>query len=239
MYNAVLQQFCDQLVQSPEGILRHELLLRQEELVTKLTMLTKELRLNKDPRPRKIERLRELLQSVKYNLLQFPPLPLPLDPNVLVVGILPFKATILKSQLMPLLLVFSCVDGSEYPVIFKLGDDLRQDQLVIQIIHLMDKLLRKENLDLKLTPYKVLATGPDQGFVQYIPSSSLAAILSKYNSIQVFLRINNSGDSSSSSYGISANAMDTYVRSCGMYLESRRQLSSSFLCGFPPFFLSF
>jgi phosphatidylinositol 3-kinase len=43
------------------------------------------------------------------------------------------------------------------------GDDLRQDQLVIQIINLMDKLLQKENLDLKLTPYKVLATGPDQG----------------------------------------------------------------------------
>ena len=30
---------------------------------------------------------------------------------------------------------------------------------------LMDKLLRKENLDLKLTPYKVLATGSDHGIV--------------------------------------------------------------------------
>lgn len=40
---------------------------------------------------------------------------------------------------------------------FKAGDDLRQDQLILQLIMLMDRLLRKENLDLKLTPYNVLA----------------------------------------------------------------------------------
>lgn len=42
-------------------------------------------------------------------------------------------------------------------VMFKAGDDLRQDQLILQLITLMDRLLRKENLDLKLTPYNVLA----------------------------------------------------------------------------------
>jgi len=66
---------------------------------------------------------------------------------------------------MPLRLTFRCIDGSEYPVIFKNGDDLRQDQLVIQIISLMDKLLKNENLDLKLTPYKVLPTGRDHGIL--------------------------------------------------------------------------
>ncbi|KAJ3106703.1 Phosphatidylinositol (PI) 3-kinase [Phlyctochytrium bullatum] len=70
-------------------------------------------------------------------------------------------ASVFKSALMPLRLTFTCIDGSEYPIIFKTGDDMRQDQLVVQIITLMDKLLRKENLDLKLTPYKVLATGSD------------------------------------------------------------------------------
>jgi len=33
---------------------------------------------------------------------------------------------------------------------------LRQDQLIVQIIYLMDRLLKKENMDLKLTPYKVI-----------------------------------------------------------------------------------
>jgi phosphatidylinositol 3-kinase len=47
--------------------------------------------------------------------------------------------------------------------IFKYGDDLRQDQLMIQTIMLMDRLLKIEGLDLKLTPYRVLATGQDHG----------------------------------------------------------------------------
>ena len=41
-----------------------------------------------------------------------------------------------------------------YQVIYKKGDDLRQDQLVVQIFSLMDRLLKRENLDLRLTPYR-------------------------------------------------------------------------------------
>lgn len=48
-------------------------------------------------------------------------------------------------------------------VMFKLGDDLRQDQLILQLIMLMDRLLRRENLDLKLTPYNVLACSGNHG----------------------------------------------------------------------------
>ena len=39
-------------------------------------------------------------------------------------------------------------------MIYKRGDDLRQDQVVVQIFSLMDRLLKRENLDLKLTPYR-------------------------------------------------------------------------------------
>jgi len=53
-------------------------------------------------------------------------------------------------------------------VIFKCGDDLRQDQLIIQMINLMDNLLKKVNLDLKLTPYRVLATSTSDGFVEFV-----------------------------------------------------------------------
>ena len=48
-------------------------------------------------------------------------------------------------------------------VMFKLGDDLRQDQLILQLITLMDRILRRENLDLKLTPYDVLACSGNHG----------------------------------------------------------------------------
>ena len=39
----------------------------------------------------------------------------------------------------------------------KNGDDVRQDQMVIQMIRLMNKLLNDMNLDLCLSPYSVLA----------------------------------------------------------------------------------
>jgi hypothetical protein len=65
-------------------------------------------------------------------------------------------------------------------VIYKKGDDLRQDQVVVQIFSLMDRLLKRENLDLHLTPYRfcipsvtccagleVLGTDHAQGFKQY------------------------------------------------------------------------
>lgn len=45
------------------------------------------------------------------------------------------------------------------------------------MVSLMDRLLKLENLDLHLTPYKVLATGQDEGMLEFIPSSSLAQVL--------------------------------------------------------------
>ncbi|CAG8484201.1 3624_t:CDS:2 [Diversispora eburnea] len=126
------------------------------------------------------------------------------------------KTGVFKSNLFPLRLTFSVVDGSEYPVIFKAGDDLKQDQLVIQIITLMDKLLRKENLDLKLTPYKVLATGQDHGLVQFITSSTLANVLSEYNgSLLQFLKTHHPEEKAVGTYGVNPTVMDTYVKSCG------------------------
>jgi hypothetical protein len=50
-------------------------------------------------------------------------------------------------------------------------------RLVRQLFTLMDLLLRKENLDLKLSPYDVLASGPSQGMAQFIPSMAIASII--------------------------------------------------------------
>lgn len=44
------------------------------------------------------------------------------------------------------------------------------------MVSLMDRLLKAENLDLCLTPYKVLATGQDEGMLEFIPSRSLAQV---------------------------------------------------------------
>ena len=45
----------------------------------------------------------------------------------------------------------------------QVGDDLRQDMLVIQMIRLMDRLWLKEELDLKVVTYNVIPTGDKIG----------------------------------------------------------------------------
>ncbi|KAJ3291967.1 Phosphatidylinositol (PI) 3-kinase [Borealophlyctis nickersoniae] len=221
MYARVAYQFMTSMMEVPEEFHRRDVLRRQGELIATLAKISKELRASKEARPRKIERLQALISDPKNGLLSFPPLPLPLDAQVQVTGIVPEKASVFKSALSPLRLHFLCLDGSEYPVIFKTGDDLRQDQLVVQIITLMDQLLRKENLDLRLTPYKVLATGADHGMVQFIPSAPLATILAEHgNSLLNYLKEYSGATASrggTTTGGIPNAIMDNYIRSCAGY----------------------
>jgi phosphatidylinositol 3-kinase len=201
--------------QSENGDERKQLLIRQAELITSLAKRAKEFSNQKEPRPKRIEKLRSFLADSRNNLLSMAPLPLPLNGNIEVVGIIPEKASIFKSNLSPLLLYFSCSDGSEYPIIFKDGDDLRQDQLVIQLFTLMDRLLRQENLDVKLTPYPVLATGPQQGMMQFIPSKTIANVVSENGTLLNYMRAHYPDEGSVGTYGVDPGVIDTFVRSCG------------------------
>ena len=60
------------------------------------------------------------------------------------------------------------LSSSGLRVIFKVGDDLRQDQLTIQMIRVMDKLWLKENLDLKMVTFACVPTGDRQGMLEMI-----------------------------------------------------------------------
>ncbi|TFY72459.1 hypothetical protein EVG20_g546 [Dentipellis fragilis] len=217
MYGKVVFKFQQQIQQSEDGKERRNVMGRQGELIKSLAKRAKEIRMSKDPRPKKIEKLRSFLMDSKNNLASMPPLPLPLDARVEVTGISPEQSSVFKSNLYPLLLYFNCTDGSQFPVIFKDGDDLRQDQLVIQLFTLMDRLLRQENLDLKLTPYHVLATGPLQGMVQFIPSKTVAAIVSENGTLLNYLRAHHPDEGSVGTYGVEPSVIDTFVRSCAGY----------------------
>ncbi|KAF5370481.1 hypothetical protein D9615_009736 [Tricholomella constricta] len=217
MYGRVVFKFMNKILEAPNGSERRELMRRQGLLVDTLSKRARELRTSKDPRPKKIEKLRSMISDSKNNLASMPPLPLPLNARLEVTGIIADKSSVFKSNLYPLLLYFQCTDGAEYPVIFKDGDDMRQDQLVIQLFTLMDRLLRNENLDLKLSPYDVLATGPLQGMVQFIPSKTIAAIVSEHGNLLNYLRVHNPDEGSVGTSGVEPGVIDTFVRSCAGY----------------------
>lgn len=70
------------------------------------------------------------------------PIRSPLAPNVLITGIVPSESSIFKSALHPLRLTFRTANGGSCKIIFKKGDDLRQDQLVA-IKHILSLLVTK------------------------------------------------------------------------------------------------
>lgn len=216
LFAKVEYEFLIELEKTPEGAARRKIFLRQAELLTILTKISKDIRYAREDRPRKISKLKKFLADPKNELINFEALPLPLDPSVNVTGIFPDEASVLKSSLLPLLITFRTASNAKYPIMFKTGDDLRQDQLVIQIITLMDRLLRKENLDLKLSPYRILATSTSAGAVQFLPSMSLAAAVAKHKgSLLAYLKTNNPDDSGP--LGVRKEAMDTYIKSCAGY----------------------
>ncbi|XP_011182926.1 phosphatidylinositol 3-kinase catalytic subunit type 3 [Zeugodacus cucurbitae] len=192
---------------------------KQQILVDELVKLVKMVAKEPGNRNKKTEKFQKLLtetDTFKINFTGFDPRPFPLDPEIYITKIVPSKTSLFKSALMPAKLTFVTTIGKhEYVAIFKHGDDLRQDQLILQMITLMDKLLRRENLDLKLTPYKVLATSSKHGLLQYIDSFTVADVLAREGSIHNFFRKHNPCENGP--YGIAAETMDTYIKSCAGY----------------------
>lgn len=100
-----------------------------------------------------------------------------------------------------------------HKIIFKSGDDLRQDQLIMQMISLMDSLLKKVNLDLKLVIYGILAVTKKDGIMEFVRNSMpISAVLKNHGSILEYLRLYNYDKSGP--FEISPTAMDTYIKSC-------------------------
>jgi phosphatidylinositol 3-kinase len=74
----------------------------------------------------------------------------------------------------------------------------------------MDQLLQKENLNLELMPYKVLATGKTSGMVQFVSALPLSQILADYGgSLVNYLK--------QESLLEMKTVMDIYIKSCGLF----------------------
>lgn len=219
MYRTVLQMYLQQLLSGPPELrLIHRNLKEQQKFIDNLVKLVKIVAKEPGNRKKKTEKFQTLLSdtdALKINFTKFDSITFPLDPSVRIQGILAEKVTLFKSALMPSKLTFLTADFKEYVAIFKHGDDLRQDQLILQMITLMDKLLQKENLDLKLTPYRVLATSSKHGFMQYVDSITVAEALNAEGSILNFFRKHHPCESGP--YGIVAEVMETYIKSCAGY----------------------
>jgi len=78
-----------------------------------------------------------------------------------------WKASLLTSQDRPEL---DLVSGSRVRVMYKEGDDLRQDVVVLQFLRLMDKLWKDADLDLPMVIYRVQPTAFRKGVIEMVPN---------------------------------------------------------------------
>ncbi|KAJ8360786.1 hypothetical protein SKAU_G00173110 [Synaphobranchus kaupii] len=108
----------------------------------------------------------------------------PLNPSLILSQICPDRCKYMDSKMKPLWLVYKndSVQGDPVGIIFKNGDDLRQDMLTLQMIQLMEVLWKKEGLDLRMIPYGCLSTGNKTGLIEVVKNSDTIANIQRNNS---------------------------------------------------------
>ncbi|XP_051787384.1 phosphatidylinositol 4,5-bisphosphate 3-kinase catalytic subunit delta isoform isoform X4 [Erpetoichthys calabaricus] len=100
----------------------------------------------------------------------------PLNPNLILSDLCVEKCKFMDSKMKPLWLVYNdSFQSGSIGIIFKNGDDLRQDMLTLQMIKLMDVLWKQEGLDLRMIPYGCLSTGYKTGLIEVVIDSDTIA----------------------------------------------------------------
>jgi len=152
------------------------------------------------------------------------------------------KCRIMDSAKKPLWLVWKNPDPladrikgfSTNSIIFKNGDDLRQDMLTLQVIRIMDTIWSREGFDLRMMPYACLATGSQVGMIECVRNaktvyqiqksmSRLAAIQVDSTHLYKWIKEHNSNPTTFGSEGEGGRrsrleqAIETFTSSCAGY----------------------
>ncbi|XP_020914528.1 phosphatidylinositol 4,5-bisphosphate 3-kinase catalytic subunit beta isoform [Exaiptasia diaphana] len=157
---------------------------KQVEALSKLKMISTLLR-NVDGKNKEkgLNAMRQSLQQKTY-MDAFSKLTSPLDPSFRLRQLKIDKCKFMDSKMKPLWLNFDNFDelGGPVKIIFKSGDDLRQDMLTLQLIRVMDRLWKQNGLDLEMIPYGCLCTGNNVGLIQVVDNSETLAKIQKKQS---------------------------------------------------------
>lgn len=129
------------------------------------------------------------------------------------------------SSAAPMWLVFDNADplASPAPQIFKSGDDLRQDILILQLLQLMDEIWQRDGLELHVSAYGCVATGRGEGFIEVVPDATTTGKIQKEiggnvvgalkkTPLSLWMQQQHAGNSE-----LLEEAVDNFVSSCAAY----------------------
>ncbi|XP_078522239.1 phosphatidylinositol 4,5-bisphosphate 3-kinase catalytic subunit beta isoform isoform X2 [Lissotriton helveticus] len=171
-FGLILEAYC-------RGNIEHmKVLSKQVEALNKMKTLNDLIKLNvaKLNRAKGKEVMHSCIkQSVYRNALSN--FQSPLNPSVTLSDLNIEKCKYMDSKMKPLWIVYDnkVVGGESVGIIFKNGDDLRQDMLTLQLLRLMDMLWKEAGLDLRIVPYGCLATGDRSGLIEVVSASETIA----------------------------------------------------------------
>ncbi|RXG70396.1 Phosphatidylinositol 4,5-bisphosphate 3-kinase catalytic subunit alpha isoform [Armadillidium vulgare] len=214
---SILESFCRGLGPDLKTLSRHV------EMIDKLGKLADYIRL--DASKDRNKQLQNLLQESEYSsALQH--LPSPLRPSLTLGRLRLADCKVLHSARRPIFLLWENADpmaghfSLSHALIFKNGDDLRQDTLTLQVIGIMNHAWTSEGLDLRMTPYSCLATGVKTGIIEVVRNAKTVYSIqrrAKLGAIQVdssqlykWIKDNNPGKRLD-------QAIETFTRSCAGY----------------------
>ncbi|KAH9490074.1 Phosphatidylinositol 4,5-bisphosphate 3-kinase catalytic subunit alpha isoform [Bulinus truncatus] len=136
------------------------------------------------------------------------------------------ECSVKTSKKLPLWLVWTNPDAMAdigdrfYRVMFKNGDDLRQDMLTLQVIRLMDAIWKTEGLDLRMIPYGCLSTGKEVGVIEIVKNAKTITAIQSRGGALSSIQIDSSQlhkwirDQNPDRY---EHAIDLFKRSCAGY----------------------
>lgn len=87
----------------------------------------------------------------------------------------------MDSKMRPLWIVFENADvhGEDIYVIFKNGDDLRQDMLTIQMLRIMDRIWKSKGYDFRMNPYSCISMERRLGMIEVVLNAETIAKIQK------------------------------------------------------------
>ncbi|XP_020012445.1 phosphatidylinositol 4,5-bisphosphate 3-kinase catalytic subunit delta isoform isoform X1 [Castor canadensis] len=156
-----------------------KVLMKQGEALSKLKSLNDFVKVSsqKTTKPQTKELMHLCMRQEAY-LEALSHLQSPLDPSTLLEEVCVEQCTFMDSKMKPLWIMYGGEEAGSagsVGIIFKNGDDLRQDMLTLQMIQLMDVLWKQEGLDLRMTPYGCLPTGDRTGLIEVVLHSDTIA----------------------------------------------------------------
>lgn len=150
------------------------------EILHKVTMEIKSISAEKyDVTSQVITQLRQKLEKLQGSNLP-ESFRVPYDPGMRAGALIVEKCKVMASKKKPLWLEFKCADPTSLSnetigIIFKHGDDLRQDMLILQILRIMESIWEAESLDLCLLPYGCISTGNKIGMIEIVKDATTIA----------------------------------------------------------------